>query len=211
MIKHDRQAQLREIDRRHVWHPFTQMKTWMREEPLIIERGEGNYLIDVNGNRYLDGVSSLWCNVHGHRKRELDEALLAQAGRIAHSTMLGLANAPAVELAEALLAIAPRGLTRVFYSDSGAEAVEAAIRIAVQYWQLKHESRRTRFLVLNGSYHGDTLGSVSLGYSEQFHRHLRPLLFDVMKTDPPHVFRSHRGMSPAAALEQSLARARDYP
>lgn len=209
MIEHDRQAQLREIDRRHVWHPFTQMKTWMREEPLIIERGEGNYLIDVNGNRYLDGVSSLWCNVHGHRKRELDEALLAQAGRIAHSTMLGLANAPAVELAEALLAIAPRGLTRVFYSDSGAEAVEAAIRIAVQYWQLKHESRRTRFLVLNGSYHGDTLGSVSLGYSEQFHRHLRPLLFDVIKTDPPHVFRSHRGMSPAAALEQSLALARE--
>ena len=208
MIEHDRQAQLREIDRRHVWHPFTQMKTWMREEPLIIERGEGNYLIDVNGNRYLDGVSSLWCNVHGHRKRELDEALLAQAGRIAHSTMLGLANAPAVELAEALLAIAPRGLTRVFYSDSGAEAVEAAIRIAVQYWQLKHTSRRTRFLVLNGSYHGDTLGSVSLGYSEQFHRHLRPLLFDVMKTDPPHVFR-FRGMSPAAALEQSLARARE--
>src|ERR1700722_18385779 len=136
-MKNNRYEEFRDADHRYLWHPFTQMRTWLNDEPIIIERGEGNYLIDVNGNRYLDGVSSLWCNVHGHRKRELDEALLAQAGRIAHSTMLGLANAPAVELAEALLAIAPRGLTRVFYSDSGAEAVEAAIRIAVQYWQLK--------------------------------------------------------------------------
>ena len=209
MTEHERYARLSEIDRRHVWHPFTQMKIWMNEEPLIIERGEGNYLIDVNGNRYLDGVSSLWCNVHGHRRRELDEALAAQAGRVAHSTMLGLANVPATELAEALIAIVPPGLARVFYSDSGAEAVEVALRIAAQYWQLRGETRRTRFLTLSGSYHGDTLGSVSLGYAEQFHRHLRPLLFDAAKTDPPHVFRFHHGMAPGAALERSLAEARD--
>lgn len=207
MIEKDRYAKLREIDRRHVWHPFTQMKTWMREEPLVIERGEGNYLLDVNGNRYLDGVSSLWCNVHGHRKRELDEALVAQAGRIAHSTMLGLANAAATELAEALIEIAPRGLSRVFYSDSGAEAVEVALRIAAQYWQLKGETRKRRFFTLSGSYHGDTLGSVSLGYSEQFHRHLRPLLFSVTKTEPPHVFRFYHGMSREAALEHALSEA----
>ena len=207
MIEKDRYAKLREIDRRHVWHPFTQMKTWMREEPLVIERGEGNYLLDVNGNRYLDGVSSLWCNVHGHRKRELDEALVAQAGRIAHSTMLGLATVAATELAEALIEIAPRGLSRVFYSDSGAEAVEVALRIAAQYWQLKGETRKRRFFTLSGSYHGDTLGSVSLGYSEQFHRHLRPLLFSVTKTEPPHVFRFYHGMSREAALEHALSEA----
>jgi adenosylmethionine-8-amino-7-oxononanoate aminotransferase len=207
MIEKDRYAKLREIDRRHVWHPFTQMKTWMREEPLVIERGEGNYLLDVNGNRYLDGVSSLWCNVHGHRKRELDEALVAQAGRIAHSTMLGLATVSATELAEALIEIAPRGLSRVFYSDSGAEAVEVALRIAAQYWQLKGETRKRRFFTLSGSYHGDTLGSVSLGYSEQFHRHLRPLLFSVTKTEPPHVFRFYHGMSREAALEHALSEA----
>jgi adenosylmethionine-8-amino-7-oxononanoate aminotransferase len=208
MTHHERYARLVEIDRRHVWHPFTQMRTWMNEEPLIIERGEGNYLIDVNGRRYLDGVSSLWCNVHGHRRRELDQALAAQAARIAHSTMLGLANVPATELAEALLAVAPSGLARVFYSDSGAEAVEVALRIAAQYWQLKGETRRTRFLTLSGSYHGDTLGSVSLGYSEQFHRHLRPLLFSAIKADPPHVFRFYRGMPPELALERSLDEAR---
>ncbi len=207
MIEKDRYAKLREIDRRHVWHPFTQMKTWMREEPLVIERGEGNYLLDVNGNRYLDGVSSLWCNVHGHRKRELDEALVAQAGRIAHSTMLGLATVAATELAEALIEVAPRGLSRVFYSDSGAEAVEVALRIAAQYWQLKGETRKRRFFTLSGSYHGDTLGSVSLGYSEQFHRHLRPLLFSVTKTEPPHLFRFYHGMSREAALEHALSEA----
>lgn len=209
MTQDQRYAILSEIDRRHVWHPFTQMKTWMNEEPLIIERGEGSYLIDVNGNRYLDGVSSLWCNVHGHRKRELDQALAAQAERIAHSTMLGLANVPATELAKALVEIVPSGLTRVFYSDSGAEAVEVALRIAAQYWQLKGEPRRTRFLTLGGSYHGDTLGSVSLGYAEQFHRHVRALLFDAVKTDPPHLFWFYRRMPREVALERALAQARE--
>jgi len=209
MAEQNEYARLSELDRRHVWHPFTQMQVWMREEQLFIERGEGNYLIDVNGQRYLDGVSSLWCNVHGHRKAELDAALIAQIGKIAHSTMLGLANAPATELAQELVAITPEGLTRVFYSDSGAEAVEVAVRIAAQYWQAKGVTKRTRFLTLNGSYHGDTLGSVSLGYSEQFHRHIRPLLFSVIKTDPPHVFRFYEGMPAEAALERSLARARE--
>ncbi len=207
MTEQEGYARLVELDHRHVWHPFTQMKTWMKEEPLIIARGEGNYLIDVRGKRYLDGVSSLWCNVHGHRKRELYEALAMQAGRIAHSTMLGLANVPATELAEGLVAVAPRGLTRVFYADSGAEAVEVALRVAAQYWQLIGEPRRTRFLALGGSYHGDTVGAVSLGYSEQFHRHLRPLLFNVQRTDPPHVFRFYHGLARGAALERALAEA----
>ena len=196
--------ELKQDDHRHVWHPFTQMRVWMRDEPLIIERGEGNYLIDVNGNRYLDGVSSLWCNVHGHRKAELDRALAEQTGRIAHSTMLGLANVPSIELARELVQLAPEGLSRVFYSDSGAEAVEVAVRMAAQYWQLIGKSDRRLFLTLTESYHGDTIGSVSLGYSEHFHKHVRSLLFPALKTDPPHVFRFYRQMPPQAAVAQAL-------
>jgi len=202
--KYDR---LKRLDHRHLWHPFTQMRTWMDEDPVIIERGEGNYLIDVNGRRYLDGVSSLWCNVHGHRKAELDRALAAQAGLIAHSTMLGLGNVPATELGAELAALAPPDLCRVFYSDSGAEAVEVAIRIAAQYFQLVGETARTRFLTLAESYHGDTIGSVSLGFSAPFHRHVKGLLFPALKTDPPHVFRFQRMMAPQAATDAALAAA----
>jgi adenosylmethionine-8-amino-7-oxononanoate transaminase len=196
-------------DHRHLWHPFTQMRGWLDDDdPLIIERGEGNWLIDVRGRRFLDGVASLWCNVHGHRKSALDEALVEQSARIAHSTMLGMANVPAIELGRELAAIAPHGLDRVFYSDSGAEAVEVALRMAAQYWQLCGSPRRTRFVALTESYHGDTLGSVSLGYSELFHRYVRPLLFDVIKVDPPHLFKVEKNMDAAAATQAAIVHAR---
>jgi adenosylmethionine-8-amino-7-oxononanoate aminotransferase len=201
---------LAELDRRHLWHPFTQMKVWMAEDDLpIIERGEGNYLVDVNGRRYLDGISSLWCNVHGHRKRELDDALRRQADLIAHSTMLGLSHPPAIELAAQLAACSPAGLRRVFFSDSGAEAVEVALRMAIQYWRLAGQPSRTEFLTLKESYHGDTIGSVSLGYSETFHRHAQTLVFPVLKTDPPHVLRFYRRMESAAAEQAALDAARE--
>ena len=208
-MKNVRKTALEEADHRYLWHPFTQMKVWLNQEPLIIERGEGNYLIDVNGRRYLDGVSSLWCNLHGHRKAELDQALKDQIDRIAHSTMLGMSNVAAIELARELVQIAPEGLSRVFYSDSGAEAVEVAARMAVQYWQLVGEPNRTQFLTLTESYHGDTVGSVSLGFSEHFHRHLRSMLYPVLKIDPPHVFRFYRRLSPQAALQAALDSARE--
>src|ERR1700677_250199 len=147
-MKTQRYEEFKKADHRYLWHPFTQMRTWLDDEPIIIERGEGNYLIEVNGRGYLDGVSSLWCNVHGHRKAELDEALRQQTERIAHSTMLGLSNLPAIEVAQELISIAPAGLSRVFYSDSGAEAVEVAVRIAAQYWELMGQSRRKRFVTL---------------------------------------------------------------
>ena len=204
-----RKRRLADADHKYLWHPFTQMQTWLRDDPLIIEGGEGNYLIDVEGNRYLDGVSSLWCNVHGHRKARLDEALRAQVDRIAHSTMLGLSNPAAIELAAALVAIVPRGLERVFYSDSGAEAVEVAIRLAAQYWQLAGQSARTLFVTLDEAYHGDTLGAASLGYSEPFHRHIRSMLFPTVKVPPPHVFRFHQRMVPEAADAAALAAASD--
>ena len=204
-MTHPSSAELIAWDRQYLWHPFTQMRDWLAEEPVIIERGEGNYLIDTDGNRYLDGVSSLWCNVHGHRKRELDEALAAQTARIAHSTMLGLSNVPATVLAKRLVELAPPGLTRVFYSDAGATAVEIALKIALQYWQLRGESQRTRFLALTEAYHGDTLGAVGVGYSETFHRFFRPVITPALRIDPPHVFRWQQHQSPARALELAIA------
>lgn len=198
-------AELAAWDRQYVWHPFTQMQDWLAEQPVIIERGEGNYLVDTDGTRYLDGVSSLWCTVHGHRKRELDEALAAQAAQIAHSTMLGLANVPATALAKRLVELAPPGLTRVFYSDAGATAVEIALKLALQYWQLRGEPQRTRFLSLTESYHGDTLGAVGVGYSDTFHRFFRPVVTPALRIDPPHVFRWQQHQSPARALELAIA------
>jgi len=176
-------------DHRYLWHPFTQMQEWCAEEPLIIERGEGNYLIDSEGKRYLDGVSSLWCNVHGHNRQEITEAILAQLGRIAHSTLLGLTHRPAILLAERLVEIAPPGLTKVFYSDDGATAVEAALKIAFQYWQQKgpEEYRgKTTFLYFQGAYHGDTLGAVSVGGVDLFRHLYKPLLFEAIPLPAPY-------------------------
>ena len=201
--------ELAEWDHKFLWHPFTQMRDWLDHEPLIIARGEGNYLIDVQGRRYLDGVSSLWCNVHGHRKAELDAALHAQVDRIAHTTMLGLSNVPAIELARRLAAVAPEGLTRVFYSDAGATAVEIALKLAFQYWQIKGAPERSRFVSLTESYHGDTLGAVSIGYSETFHRYFKPLLFPCERLDPPHIFRWQRRMSEADALAAAVREAEE--
>ena len=161
-------------DHRHLWHPFTQMADWLAEEPLVVAEAAGCTLVDTNGRRYLDGVSSLWCNVHGHRHPRLDDALREQLGRVAHSTLLGLANVPSIELARELVAIAPPGLTRVFYSDAGATAVEAALRMALQYHHLRGDAARTRFASLVEAYHGDTLGAVGVGYSETFHRFVAP-------------------------------------
>jgi adenosylmethionine-8-amino-7-oxononanoate aminotransferase len=176
-------------DREHLWHPFTQMQGFVEEELLIVARGEGPYLFDGEGRRYLDGVSSLWCNVHGHRRPELDRALVAQLENVAHSTLLGLAHPPAIVLARRLAEIAPRGLTRVFYSDDGSTAVEAALKMAYQYWQLKGRPEKRRFLKLKEGYHGDTLGAVSVGGIDLFHETYRPLLFDTLTAPAPYCYR----------------------
>jgi adenosylmethionine-8-amino-7-oxononanoate aminotransferase len=204
----DAGEELARWDHAHLWHPFTQMRQWLSEDPLIIERGEGNYLVDREGRRYLDGVSSLWCNVHGHNRAEINAAVAEQLSRIAHSTMLGLTNAAAVRLAKRLVEIVPRGLTRVFYSDSGATAVEVALKMAFQYWRLKGDERRTRFVSLVEAYHGDTLGAMSVGYSECFHHFYRPLLFDCLRLRPPHLFRFRDRLSDEQALARALQEAR---
>jgi adenosylmethionine---8-amino-7-oxononanoate aminotransferase len=170
-------------DRAHLWHPFTQQRGWVEEEPLIVDRAEGTDLIDVAGRRYIDGVSSLWCNVHGHRHPRIDAAVREQLDRVAHSTMLGLSHAPGIELARRLVELAPPGLTRVFYSDSGSTAAEIALKMAFQYWRQRGEER-PRFVALRMAYHGDTIGSVSVGGIELFHALYRPLLFDTLKAEP---------------------------
>jgi adenosylmethionine-8-amino-7-oxononanoate aminotransferase len=198
---------LKQLDHSYLWHPFTQMQEWMGEDPVIISRGDGHYLVDDQGRKYLDGVSSLWCNIHGHRKKELDEAIKDQLDRIAHSTFLGLSHVPGIQLAQKLIEIAPKGLQRVFYSDSGATAVEVALKMAVQYWQLKGEEKRTQIASLAESYHGDTVGSMSMGYSETFHRFHKSLLFPVLRITPPHVFRYYQQLSEADALQAALQEA----
>jgi adenosylmethionine-8-amino-7-oxononanoate aminotransferase len=175
-----------QLDHDHLWHPFTQQQGWCEEEPLMIERAEGAQLIDSDGRRYIDGVSSLWCNVHGHRHAGIDAAIQDQLGRVAHSTMLGLSHAGAAELAERLARIAPPGLSRVFYSDSGSTATEIALKMAFQYQQQRggQHTRRTSFVHLRHAYHGDTIGSVSVGGIDLFHAAYRPLLFDGHAVEP---------------------------
>jgi adenosylmethionine---8-amino-7-oxononanoate aminotransferase len=197
----ERVGELLAADAAHVWHPFTQMQLWADDDPLVIERGEGNYLIDVRGRRFLDGISSLWANVHGHRKRELDDAVKAQLDRVAHTTLLGMASVPSIELAEKLTRIAPRGLTRVFYSDSGSTSVEVALKMAYQYWHQRGRPEKRRFAALSEAYHGDTLGSVSVGGIDLFHEKFHALLFDVERLPTPHPY---RWKGPGDCLESAL-------
>jgi adenosylmethionine-8-amino-7-oxononanoate aminotransferase len=189
-----------ERDRRAVWHPFTQMSDWMDGRPIVIERGEGNYLIDTEGNRYFDGISSMWVNLHGHGHPELRAALVEQLDRLAHSTLLGLASVPSIEVAERLVALAPPGLTRVFFSDNGSTAVEIAMKMAFQYWQQRavtedrpELARRQRFVALRDAYHGDTLGAVSLGGIESFHALFGPLTFPVLRAQNANCYRCPYG------------------
>jgi adenosylmethionine-8-amino-7-oxononanoate aminotransferase len=175
-----------QLDRDHLWHPFTQQQVWSEEEPLMIERAEGTQLIDSEGCSYIDGVSSLWCNVHGHRHAGIDAAVREQLQKVAHSTMLGLSHPAGAELAAKLVELAPPGLSRVFYSESGSTATEIALKMAFQFQQQRggQHARRTSFVHLRDAYHGDTIGSVSVGGIDLFHSTYRPLLFDTHAAEP---------------------------
>ncbi len=188
-VKSKQDSNLVQKDRKYVWYPFTQMKDWVSGNQIIIERGEGTFLIDIDGKRYYDGVSSLWLNVHGHRKAEIDRAVSAQLGKISHSTMLGLSHRGAIELAEKLIERAPDGLEKVFYSDNGSTSVEVALKMAFQYWQHKNVKNKNKFLTLTNAYHGDTIGSVSVGGIDLFHQIFHPLLFKTIKAPSPYCYR----------------------
>src|SRR3954468_8982115 len=180
---------LRRLDKSHVWHPFTPMTPWLDSDPLVITAADGMYLIDSDGNRYLDGVSSLWCNVHGHRVPEIDAAIRAQLDKVAHTTMLGLASEPAVLLADRLMKIVPQNLKKVFYSDAGATATEVAFKMAAQYWFNTGKPEKNEFGGFSEAYHGDTVGAMSVGRTTAFHRPYFPLLFKVHYAPTPHAYR----------------------
>jgi len=204
-------AELEKWDKEYIWHPFTQMKDYCEEEPLIIARGEGVFLYDIKGNRYLDGVSSLWVNLHGHGRKEIGQAINRQMEKLSHSTLLGLSNVPAITLAKKLVEITPEGLNKVFYSDNGSTAVESALKIAFQYWQQRtppHRAKRT-FIYLENGYHGDTLGAVSVGGIDTFHTLYRPLLFSAHRIPSPYCYRCSSGKTHPSCNLECLNRAED--
>ena len=186
----DRTKKLSAYDKEFVWHPFTQMKEYEEKDPIVIEGGEGAYLIDSEGNKYIDGVSSLWVNIHGHKVPEIDNAIKNQVDKLSHSTLLGVTNPPAAELAKELIEICPPGLKKVFYSGDGASAVEVALKMAFQYWKHKGGSeKKTKFVSLENGYHGDTLGAVSVGGIDLFHSTFAPLLFETFRAPSYYCYR----------------------
>lgn len=206
----DENKRLEELDKKYIWHPFTQMKEWLEEKPIIISEGIDCFIKDIYGRWYLDGVSSLWVNIHGHRKKEIDEAIKEQLDSISHSTLLGLSNVPAIKLAERLVQTVQKslcnnqesnppvppfskgrvgGLCKVFYSDNGSTAVEVALKMAFQYWRHKGVDGKDTFISLNNAYHGDTIGAVSVGGIDIFHKAFGPLLFKTYKCPSPYCYR----------------------
>ena len=196
--------QLHSWDRTLVWHAFTQMAEY---EPLILERGEGCYVFDLDGRRYLDATSSLWCNVHGHRHPRIDAAIRAQLDRVAHVSNLGTSNPTTISLARRLVDLAPPGLGHVFFSDDGATAVEVALKMAFQYWRQRPNPKpqKTCYVALGEAYHGDTLGAVSVGGVARFHELFRPLLFETLRVPAPDAYRLPPGVPEDRLLEHSLA------
>jgi adenosylmethionine-8-amino-7-oxononanoate aminotransferase len=197
-------APVGDLDRRHVWHPFTQMADWAREPPLVITHGRGCFLYDEAGRAYLDGSSSIWVNLHGHRKAAIDRAIRRQLSRVAHTTLLGLTHPTAAELAGRLVELAPPGLERVFYSDDGSTAVEVAVKLAYQYWRQRRPGPRPekhRFMRFTHAYHGDTVGAVSVGGIDLFHAAFRGLTFPTTALEFPHCYRCPWGKTyPACNL-----------
>ncbi|ENQ3078893.1 adenosylmethionine--8-amino-7-oxononanoate transaminase [Bacillus cereus] len=201
--------ELAQKNKEYVWHPFTQMKDYLEDDPVIIERGEGRKLYDVNGKGYWDGVSSIWLNVHGHHVQELDDAIREQLNKIAHSTLLGIANVPSILLAEKIIEIVPNGLKKVFYSDSGATSVEIAIKMAFQYWQHKGKAKKKKFITMKEAYHGDTIGAVSVGAIDMFHQVYSTLLFDTLKVPYPYTYRSPYGEDGQMIVKKHLEEMED--
>jgi adenosylmethionine-8-amino-7-oxononanoate aminotransferase len=196
--------QLQLWDKRHVWHPFTQMQDWQRDEQIIIARGEGCWLIDTEGKRYLDGVASMWTNVHGHCRKELNEALKTQVDRLEHSTLLGLASEQSIILAARLAEITPPGLDRFFYSDNGSTAMEVAVKMAYQYQVHVGRPERSRFITFTNAYHGDTIGAVSVGGIGIYHTTFKPLMFETLQAPAPYCYRCELGCNRASCSMQCV-------
>ena len=196
---------LARLDHRYLWHPFTQMRDWLKQEPIVIVGGEGARLRDAHGREYLDANSSIWTNLHGHNHPRINAAIRRQLGKIAHSSALGLANEPAALLAEKLVEVAPPALCKVFFSDDGSTAMEVALKLAYEFARRSGRSRKPKFLTLEGAYHGDTIGAVALGHIDLFHRAYSGLLFKTDKVMAPYCYRC-----PFNRAKPERADARDY-
>ena len=179
---------LARLDHHYLWHPFTQMRDWLKHEPIVIVEGKGARLRDAHGRDYLDANSSIWTNLHGHNHPRINAAIRRQLGKIAHSSALGLANEPAARLAEKLVEAAPPALSRVFFSDDGSTAMEVALKLAYEFAR-RRRSRKPKFLSLKGAYHGDTVGAVALGHIDLFHKAFSDLLFKTDKVMAPYCYR----------------------
>jgi len=197
--------ELMEKSKHYLWNPFTQMKGYLEDQPLIIESGSGIKLRDVTGREYYDGVSSVWLNVHGHNVPALNQAVIDQLGQIAHSTLLGMANVPAILLAEQIVRLTPPGLNKVFYSDSGATSVEIAIKMAFQYWQHRGKPEKQSFVTMNNAYHGDTIGAVSVGAIDLYHKAYSKLLFQAYRVEYPYCYRCPLGQELSSCQFACLA------
>ena len=182
-----------------IWYPFTQMSDHEDDGPLIITNAKGNKLFDAKGVGYIDAISSLWTNVHGHRHPKLDQAIKDQLDKVSHTTLLGSSNDVAIKLSNALVEITPKGLEKVFFSDSGSTAVEIALKIAYQMNRqsdLSSKQKKNRFISFSNAYHGDTVGSISVGGIDIFHKTYKNLLFDSIKIPSPHCYRCPYEQSP---------------
>lgn len=197
------QKSLIDMSKEYLWLPFTQMKDY-HEEPLILESGDGVKVTDIYGNEYYDAYSSLWLNIHGHNNKTLNKAIKAQLDKVAHTTLLGATNVPATLLAKKLVDIAPENLTKVFYSDNGSTAIEVAIKMTYQYWRNLGKDKKTKFVTLENGYHGDTVGTMSVGSIDLYHHVYSRLLFDAIALPFPNVYR-HPSNNEQVVLEESLA------
>jgi adenosylmethionine-8-amino-7-oxononanoate aminotransferase len=186
MNTHDKKT-LHDKDRRYVWHPFTQMKDYADKDHVLIEKAEGVFLFDADGHRYYDTISSWWVNVHGHSHPRIQKAMNEQIQKLDHVMFSGFTHSTAIELAEQLVNLTPQGLEKVFYSDNGSTAVEVALKMSFQYWQQIGQSTKTKFVYVEDSYHGDTLGAVSVGGVNEYHSMFRPLLFSAYAVPSPNV------------------------
>src|SRR5262245_58751955 len=202
---------LAQLDHNHVWHPFTQMRDWLKREPIVITSGKATVLRDAHGKKYLDANSSIWTNLHGHQHPKINAAIARQLKKIAHSSALGLANEPASVLAANLVKAAERRapalrdglfptrragalrsdpLTKVFYSDDGSTAMEVALKLAYEFTRrTRGKKTKPKFLSLEGAYHGDTVGAVSLGHIDLFHKAYSGMLFPTDKVMAPYCYR----------------------
>jgi adenosylmethionine---8-amino-7-oxononanoate aminotransferase len=194
---------LRRVDKEFVWHPYTQMKDWNKSNNRVIVRGEGFSLVDSEGKKYLDGIASMWCNVWGHGQNKVVEAMVEQLKQLQHSTLFGLASGPSAQLAERLAGLA-KGMDRTFYTDNGSTAIEAAMKMALQYWRIKGKSAKKEFVSLEHGYHGDTMGAMSVGYIEKFFGAYKPLLAMVHRVPSPLLYGS-RLETEKDLVEQCLA------